>query len=443
MGYYQRIALVSLALALFTALLIWRGPQVRDVALVARAPNGEAVSAGAAISFTFSRAVDRRSAEQSLRITPMTPGRFFWEDRTLTFRPNPSLEPATTYGVTLTEGLRDAQGRANRAAISWSFRTRSPQLLLIGGGAGEPGALWLAGSDGSAPRQIYAAPEGIGGVAPAPDGQRALVVEARGRERNALVLLDLADGFARPLVDAPDASASAPAWSPNGDFIAFERRSVLPTGLGQPRVWLAQPDGTALGPLAGGNDEISYAPVWSPDGNRVALIDGVAQTVGIYDFFSDSRRTLPDGSGEPVSWSPDNTALVYGSATPAADGLRLRIRRADLGRDAVQDLTDGSAADYSPAWSPDGVWIAFVRRTATEPGSSIWVMRADGSELRRLTSPGPHLDTLPAWSPDSRQLAFVRNSASGALTGVAWTVDLASGETRPILDNVTQAVWTP
>ena len=52
-----------------------------------------------------------------------------------------------------------------------------------------------------------------------------------------------------------------------------------------------------------------------------------------------------------------------------------------------------------PAWSPDGLRIAFVR------GNDIWVMNADGSGQRRLTSGAAH-DRAPNWSPDGRTIAF-------------------------------------
>jgi Tol biopolymer transport system component len=51
--------------------------------------------------------------------------------------------------------------------------------------------------------------------------------------------------------------------------------------------------------------------------------------------------------------------------------------------------------DRSPAWSPDGKWLAFER------AGRIYVIEADGTGLRRLTTGGQ-----PTWSPDGRQIAF-------------------------------------
>ena len=73
-------------------------------------------------------------------------------------------------------------------------------------------------------------------------------------------------------------------------------------------------------------------------------------------------------------------------------------RRRRLTRTSVSDET-------APAWSPDGRKIAFARNGSGDDG--IYVMDADGSDVRRLTS-GQDLE--PSWSPDGTQLAFTRTT---------------------------------
>ena len=66
-------------------------------------------------------------------------------------------------------------------------------------------------------------------------------------------------------------------------------------------------------------------------------------------------------------------------------------------------LTNTFAADYRPAWSPDGARIAFVSTRDGNP--EIYVMNADGTSPVRLTSYAGY-DADPAWSPDGSRIAF-------------------------------------
>lgn len=58
-------------------------------------------------------------------------------------------------------------------------------------------------------------------------------------------------------------------------------------------------------------------------------------------------------------------------------------------------------------WSPDGNWIALIRRNlADERGNQIWLMRSDGSEARALTALPSRAYGSLAWSPDGSQLLY-------------------------------------
>jgi TolB protein len=86
-----------------------------------------------------------------------------------------------------------------------------------------------------------------------------------------------------------------------------------------------------------------------------------------------------------------------------------------------RDLSQHSADDYAPEWSPDGSRIAFV--SVRDGNPEVYVMNADGSSPFRLTF-DEAIDTNPTWSPDGTRLAFqsdrvntLRNPAT-ALGGV-------------------------
>ena len=74
-------------------------------------------------------------------------------------------------------------------------------------------------------------------------------------------------------------------------------------------------------------------------------------------------------------------------------------------------LTNDPAIDAGPAWSPDGMQIAFQSRRESEPTTAdIWVMNADGSSPVNLTHDPATFQLTPTWSPDGSQIAFMNRT---------------------------------
>ncbi len=164
----------------------------------------------------------------------------------------------------------------------------------------------------------------------------------------------------------PTASALAPTWSPAGDRIAF--------GLGR------------FFPAPG-----RYAPA------QIAVIgaDG-----------SGLRRLTPDDEGnyEFPSWSPDGKRIVLRSATSSSKGLSIL----DVESGTLTPLTPDSGTDNLPAWSPKGDVITFTSRR--DGDWELYSIRPDGTGLKRLTRSAGN-DAHASWSHDGRWLAF--SSARG------------------------------
>ena len=85
-----------------------------------------------------------------------------------------------------------------------------------------------------------------------------------------------------------------------------------------------------------------------------------------------------------------------------------------------KSLTDNLALSSSPAWSPDGKYIAFTGGLA--PSEQVYSMNADGSDQRQLTF-GKEPSVQPTWSPDGNWLT---GKAEAHLTGVAASEALAA-----------------
>jgi TolB protein len=125
--------------------------------------------------------------------------------------------------------------------------------------------------------------------------------------------------------------------------------------------------------------------------------------VSDYDGERASRVTTRGSLNLGAAWAPDSRSVAYQSYQLGFADIfvqRLYDARAPLLRPA-----QGTAHEqnYLPAWSPDGRRIAYV--SSRDGDWEIYVMKADGSDRRRLTD-NPADDGAPAWSPSGNQIAF-------------------------------------
>ncbi len=108
-----------------------------------------------------------------------------------------------------------------------------------------------------------------------------------------------------------------------------------------------------------------------------------------------------------------------------------------LGEGDERQLTSNGAADYDPAWSPDGWLIAFV--SGRFGSDDIFIMDANGQDDRRLTYYDGY-DKHPTWSPDGRHIAFWSDRQEGRRQ--IWVMN-ADGTGQTNLSNSPANDWDP
>ena len=89
-------------------------------------------------------------------------------------------------------------------------------------------------------------------------------------------------------------------------------------------------------------------------------------------------------------------------------------------------LTTETGRLYGPAFSPDGSEIAFYNHLNNQTWS-LYVMNADGSDIRRLTDQLNVYDWTPDWSPDGSQIVFARSYATPVWRSEIWVMDSDGG----------------
>ena len=194
---------------------------------------------------------------------------------------------------------------------------------------------------------------------------------------------------------APDGS---PAFSPDGKRIAFMSQRA-----GGFEIFVMNADGSDQKQLTHFTEQGrgALAPAWSPDGKRIAFSTRIPP-IEIYVINVDgtgATKLGDEGGGANPAWSPDGRQILFQSRRSG----KAQIYVMDADGKNLRRLTSNDATDRTPAWSPDGKLIAFESDRDGE--TKIYVMNADGSNQHRVSSePGP--DGHPFWSSDGRQIVF-------------------------------------
>lgn len=270
------------------------------------------------------------------------------------------------------------------------------------------------------------------------------------------------DGSSNRQYTRGEFSASNPAFSPDGEYLAFTSKRGEGDSA-KTQVWIMALFGGEAKPITEAEENVS-AFKWSPDGKRIAytmqeplseerkkeqeekrdviLVDQQQRyrhlhVVNANPESEEIQKALQLSSGELLvrrfDWSPAGDEIVFAhSATSDLDisafegdisvvsvpgAERLEELQEELTEDEddaplriggdMRSLVAGAGTEGSPLWSPDGQWIAYTS-AGVEPNliglSDVYVIPAAGGDSRRLAETPNRSANMTAWSKDSDEV---------------------------------------
>jgi TolB protein len=210
-----------------------------------------------------------------------------------------------------------------------------------------------------------------------------------------------------------------PAWSPDGERIAFVRfAGTVAEMVGE--LYVMNADGSGLVQVTDDGARKPYV-IWSPDGHGLAYNEVVEQddeTVLITWFLNletGERRQITDFGAENYSYHPQGGLLVLEATHPQLHNRRW-LYVMDLEQETLAPIVTDLDRPWFPEWSPDGDWIVFYAGRMGSGG--IWIVRPDGTDKTELVT-APDGVRHPTWSPDGSQIAYTKGRDEDAHIWIA------------------------
>ncbi len=236
-----------------------------------------------------------------------------------------------------------------------------------------------------------------------------------------------------------------PRFSPDGRTIVF-----VSDRSGIDNIWLMDADGSNRRQLTRAKDTLPTAPDWTPDGDYVLVKRHVTNTrslgggeIWLYHIRGGSgvkvveKLSFTSEQNEPAI-SADGRWIYYDFTGPfdynrdVYDGI-FQINRFDRETGETEPVTRGAGGAVRPTPSPDGRWLAFIRRVRLN--TVLFVRNLESGTERRVFD-GLDRDQMETWTVHGAYPAFSWTPDSKRIVitfgGKLWSIDVESGEPAEI-----------
>ena len=312
--------------------------------------------------------------------------------------------------------------------------------------------IYVMNSDGTGQTNLTRTMAGVGGGVWSPNGKKiAFSARSAGERYLDIYVINASRTGETNLTRTKASSEGAPSWSSDSNRIAYLRGSD-PSGEIYNDIYVMNSDGTSQTRLIEATDTKNFevrfeSPAWSPDGEKIAFM----RTTSV-DFVNSSPSSAvpatgpsglyvmrPDGTGlrklskempyaQSPLWSPEGKKIAF-------SGTGEKKYVVNVGGTEPRELMPNVKDHISSySWSPNGKKIAFAA-VHYRGELDIYVIDADGTGQTNLTGTKTIIEDEPSWSPDGKRIAFTRANASDVYADQDVYLMNADGTGRSCLAN--------
>jgi Tol biopolymer transport system component len=277
-----------------------------------------------------------------------------------------------------------------------------------------------------------------------PDGKTLVYVGRAATGHSHIYLLRVGGKNAIDLTRDSNADNSQPAFSRDGERIAF--RSQRDGG----GIFVMGATGESVNRLT----DFGYNPAWSPDGNEIVCAtksgDDPSSRVGVGQLWrikveTGEKRKVSEGDAVQPSWSPHGHRIAYWARLES--GAQRDIWTIPARGGVPSPVTSDEAVDWNPVWSRDGRWLHF----GSDRGGSmnLWrveVDEASGNVLgspEALTAGGAGFRGPMSPSADGRRIAYTERTDTSNIERIRFDPqkEAAEGPPEPVTRGTLQVMY--
>ncbi|MDX2142603.1 MAG: amidohydrolase family protein [Rhodospirillaceae bacterium] len=317
--------------------------------------------------------------------------------------------------------------------------------------------IWVMAADGSEPRVLTTSPANDHSPTWSPDGKR--IAFASDRESGKGLYTITFEGVAERLAAPLEGALAGPSWSPDGNRIAF-----VETDRTGSRLKVMDASSTVIEAVSKEKeDAFPFRAAWLAGDEVIYTADAAIKRLSLATAkakprtiaFSApiavnpptyKRKTFDFTSTAPRPVKGIRGPVVSPNAKWAAFAALGDIWTADISKTngKADRVTNDTALDFDPAWSPDGKLLAYVSDRSGK--TELWLRDLRSQQDHQLTTLDAEVQR-PVFSPDGAKIAFFKVLGLAGLGGGALhLLDVGTGEVTQLRPNIwapSRVSWSP